>query len=128
MGEMSGDSVQQQKISGDHAVSEPQSTPDPKADAGGEVPVDGGDGGNPSEKPEPKGVPTDVDDVFADGERNGMPVFDVSREEFYNNMKVNRRRLRFKNGTRASNYMQKTRYNRPFWIRSKEDNLMRKIK
>ena len=77
---------------------------------------------------EPGKIKTDVLDVFADGERNGMPVFDVSPEEFNVNMSGNRRRLRFKSGTPAQNYMRGTRYNIPFWIRNTKDGYVRKIK
>jgi hypothetical protein len=79
------------------------------------------------EPPEGK-VKTDVDGCFADAEHQGVPVFDVSREEFYNNMKADRKRLRFKAETPASHYFRNTRYKLPFYIRNKEDNYMRKIK
>ena len=74
----------------------------------------------------PNGIPTDVPDVFANGERNGLPVFDVSQDEFYQNMNFGRKRLRFGAGTPVQQYMQKTRYNRPFMIRHNE--YVRKVK
>jgi len=117
MGELSGGNnsgIQGEKISGDHAVN----TPD--------LPVSKTDGTGDSDAP--KGVPTDVDGVFADGEKLGMPVFDVSPEEFFNNMKMDRRRLRFNKDSNASKYMRTTKYNRPFWIRNSLDGYMRKIK
>jgi len=77
---------------------------------------------------EPSAIKTDVDDVFADGERSGLPVFDVSNGEFNQNMSYGRKRLRFKSGTSAQAYMSKTRYNKPFWIRDMETNYIRKIK
>jgi len=73
-------------------------------------------------------IKTDVVDVFADGEYKGTPVFDVSKGEFYNNMKQDRKRLRFKTDSTAGTYMRKTRYNIPFYIRNKEDGYLRKIK
>lgn len=79
------------------------------------------------EPPEGK-VATDVDDCFADAEHQGFPVFDVSKEEFYNNMRADRKRLRFKSETPAQKYFQNTKYKRPFFIRNMEDNYMRKIK
>ena len=62
---------------------------------------------------EQQGVKTDVDDVFADGEKMGMPVFNVSRDEFYQNMKHGRKRLRLATGSKGQEYMQKTKYQRP---------------
>jgi hypothetical protein len=75
-----------------------------------------------------QGVKTDVDGVFADGEKSGVPVFDVSQKEFYDNMKADRRRLRFKAGTPAATYHQKSNYRRPFYIRNKDDGYMRMYK
>lgn len=73
-------------------------------------------------------IKTDVGDVFADGEYKGTPVFDVSTDEFYNNMKQDRKRLRFKTGSVAGDYMRKTKYNIPFYIRNTKDGYLRKIK
>ena len=73
-------------------------------------------------------VKTDVDNVFADGEYRGTPVFDVSTDDFYNNMKQDRKRLRFKTGSVAGDYMRKTKYKIPFYIRNKDDGYLRKIK
>lgn len=75
-----------------------------------------------------KGVKTDVDGVYADGEKSGVPVFDVSQKEFFDNMKQNRRRLRFKVGTPAQQYHRNSNYRRPFYIRNKEDGYMRMYK
>jgi len=75
-----------------------------------------------------QGVKTDVDGVFADGEKSGVPVFDVSQKEFYDNMKADRRRLRFKSGSPAATYHQKSNYRRPFYIRNKDDGYMRMYK
>lgn len=117
MGELSGNGqgIQGEKLAGDHAVDTGEVTPKDAAPADGE----GGE--------QPKGVPTDVDGVFADGTKGDAPVFDVTPEEFMNNMKMDRRRLRFKNGSKAAEYMRQTRYNRPFWIRNSKDGYMRKI-
>lgn len=73
-------------------------------------------------------IETDVSGIYADGNYKGAPVFDVSSEEFYNNMKMDRKRLRFKTGSNAGEYMRKTRYNIPFYIRNTEDGYLRKIK
>jgi hypothetical protein len=75
-------------------------------------------------------VKTDVEGVFADAvnKRDNLPVFKVSQKEFYQNMKYGRKRLRFKNGTETQKFMQKSRYNAPFWIQDEKDGYMRKIK
>lgn len=73
-------------------------------------------------------IETDVDGVFADAEKGGVPVFDVSKDEFFNNMKMDRKRLRFKKDSVISKYMRNTKYNRPFYVRNTEDGYLRKIK
>jgi len=75
----------------------------------------------------PDGIETDVEGVLAHAEKSGMPVFDVDKESFYQNMNYGRRRLRFKSGSAAQKYMQGTKYNRPFWIRC-PDGYTRKVK
>ena len=80
---------------------------------------------------EPGKVETNVDGVFADGEKTGFPVFDVTRDEFNQNMDFGRKRLRFKGGTPVQQYMRGTRYSQPFWIAHKNDKgerYVRKIK
>ena len=85
----------------------------------------------PETKTSDDGFETDVDGVRADGERLGLPVFNVDRHEFYQNMNYGRKRLRFKSGSNAQQYMQGTRYNRPFWISYKSkkgQEYVRKVK
>jgi hypothetical protein len=79
----------------------------------------------------PGKVQTDVPDVFADGKRFGFPVFNVSKKEFDSNMSVDRKRLRFTNGSNVQKYMLATRYNRPFFISYSEESgnrYLRKVK
>jgi len=80
-----------------------------------------------TEPPEGK-LATDVPDCFADAEFRGKLVFDVSKDEYYDNMRVDRKRLRLKSGTSAQQYYSKTNYKVPFYIRNQEDGFMRKIK
>ena len=61
-------------------------------------------------------ISTDVPDVFADGEKMGLPVFHVSSEEFHSNMEFGRKRLRLKSGSNGQKYLAGTKYNRPFWM------------
>ena len=68
------------------------------------------------------GFDTDVEDVKAHCERQGMPVFDVEHKDFWQNMEMGRKRLRFQSGSAVQQYMQKTRYNKPFFIRYKDDS------
>ena len=71
---------------------------------------------------EPGQVETDVKGVFADGEKLGAPVFNVTHGEFHSNMTFGRKRLRLKSGTAGQSYMQQTKYNRPFWMSYKDPN------
>jgi alkylated DNA repair dioxygenase AlkB len=73
-----------------------------------------------------KETETDVPDIKANGEKDGIPVFDVNDQDFYNNMKVDRKRMRFTTDG-VKDYMQRTKYNRPFYIRNR-DNYLRKVK
>ena len=83
----------------------------------------------------PGGYRTDVenvrsDDVVKQG-KDEFPCFDVSQEEFYQNMQDGRRRLRFKSGSAAQQYMQGSKYNRPFYVRHTDEKgkkYVRKIK
>jgi len=71
---------------------------------------------------------TDVDGVYADGEKQGFPVFDIDPDEFFKNMKADRRRLRFKSDSAAASYHRNTKYRRPFWVRNSKDGYTYKIK
>ena len=71
-------------------------------------------------------VKTCVADCFADGEKGGLPVFNVSKDEFHQNMRHGRKRVRFKNGTSASKYMAGSMYKQAFHI--SHDGYTRKIK
>lgn len=80
------------------------------------------------------GFSTDVEgvkahDVVKQG-GNEFPVFDCSGEEFFQNMSTGRKRLRFKSGTAAQQYMSGTKYKKPFFIRTTNDKgtFTRKIK
>lgn len=77
---------------------------------------------------EPGKIKTDVEGIFADGEKEGMPVFDVGSDDFNQNMSWGRKRVRFSKESTAGEYMRKTRYNIPFWIRDKDSGYVRKIK
>lgn len=101
--------------------------------------------GPPENMPEPvqntdnsgdtKMYDTDVDDIKAvDIVKQGtleFPVFDCDKEEFFQNMQSGRKRLRFKNGSTVQQYMQRTKYNRPFYVRHTDEKghtYTRKIK
>lgn len=74
----------------------------------------------------PGKIATDVPNCWADGEKEGMPVFDVDSETFNNNMRQERKRLRFKSDTPVAQYHRMSKYNRPFYIRA--DGYLRKVK
>lgn len=92
----------------------------------------GGEAGSEQQIP---GYETDVADVRADDVvkqgKDEFPVFDVTSDEFHQNMQDGRRRLRWKNGSNAQKYMSGTKYNRPFFVRHTDDSgkkYVRKIK
>lgn len=70
---------------------------------------------------------TDVDGIFADGQKGGLPVFDVEQDEFFKNMKQDRKRMRFNTGSTAQKYHSNTKYANPFWIRNKKDGYVYRI-
>ena len=70
------------------------------------------------------GYPTDVEGVTADDVvkygKEEFPAFNVTPEEFFSNQQADRKRMRFKNGSKAAQYMRKTRnQGRPFYIKTK---------
>jgi len=80
-------------------------------------------------------IQTDVVGVESDGTSvyglDKYPLFDVNKDDFFRNMGVDRRRLRFASGSKAQQYHAQSRYNRPFYIRWTDDNgnaYKRKIK
>ena len=80
---------------------------------------------------DPGKIQTDVEGIYADGQKNNLPVFDIGHDDFYNNMKADRRRVRFKAETAASQYLRGTKYNRPFYLRTSSPDgtvLLRKVK
>ncbi len=76
-------------------------------------------------------IETDVPGVMADAMKDDAPVFDVSKDDFFNNMKVDRKRIRLKT-QHAAEYHRQTKYNRPFFLRYKDEEgkggYMRKVK
>lgn len=98
---------------------------------GGEQQAGGGEG----TEQEIPGYETDVPDVRADDivrqGKDEFPCFDVTQDEFNQNMQDGRRRLRWKNGSAAQKYMSGTKYNRPFYVRTTDSSgkkYVRKIK
>jgi len=69
--------------------------------------------------------PTDVEGVDADGYieqgTNKFPKFNVSQQEFHQNMTDGRRRLRWKSDTPAQKYMAGTKYRIPFYVSYTEE-------
>jgi hypothetical protein len=84
---------------------------------------------------EVKSFDTDVEGVTSNDVVNfngaDYPCFDVTDNEFHQNMDSGRRRLRFKSGTNTQKYMSGTKYARAFYIRTTDSNgktMQRKIK
>lgn len=70
---------------------------------------------------------TDVEGIEADDVvKKGIeefPVFNVDTQEFFSNQKSDRKRIRFKVGSKAGQYMQKTKNGlRPFYIRTTDSS------
>jgi len=75
-------------------------------------------------------IPIDgVDGVSCDGinQRDKLPIFKVSRDEFYQNMSNGRQRLRFKSDSDVSKYM-RVGGKRSFWIQDETDGYIRKVR
>lgn len=80
---------------------------------------------------EENGVDCGVEGVKADDMHNEVPVFDVDEKSFFNNMKMERNRMRFPNGSGVSKFMQGTRYRKPFFMRytnGKGEKFLKKVK
>lgn len=79
----------------------------------------------------PGKIETDVPGIFADAMKDDAPVFDVSKDDFFNNLKIDRKRIRLST-EHAKEYHRQTRYRRPFYLRYKDedgkDGYMRKVK
>ncbi len=74
-----------------------------------------------AEKYPEDGFDTGIPDCKADGEKSGVPIFKVTKGEFFQNMNYGRKRLRFKSGGPVQTYQQGTRYKNPFFISYKEE-------
>ena len=75
----------------------------------------------------PEGFETDVEGIYADDKvqygQEEYPVFDISQEEFFSNLTSDRKKLRFKNGSKVMQYKNKTKNSlRPFYIRTTDQN------
>jgi hypothetical protein len=80
---------------------------------------------------DPGKIATDVEGIYADGQKNNLPVFDIDHDDFYANMKADRQRVRFKNDSMAGQYLRGTRYKIPFYLRTTDkdgNKLLRKVK
>jgi hypothetical protein len=66
---------------------------------------------------EDKGFKTDVDGVKANDVYKNTPVFDVDEKTFFSNMRMDRNRTRFPNGSEVSKFMQGTSHRSPFYVR-----------
>jgi len=79
-----------------------------------------------NDQEEQKGIPTDVKGIYVDSVvkqgHNEFPVFKCNKKDFYNNMTDNRKKMRFQSGSDIQQYMQKTRYNKPFFVSYTDDN------
>lgn len=65
---------------------------------------------------------TGVEGVKADSTYKNTPVFDVPKEDFFKNMRLDRNKTRFSNGTKPSQFMRGTKYRKPFYVRYTDGN------
>ncbi len=80
---------------------------------------------------DPGKISTDVENVFADGTKDNLPVFNVDHDDFMKTLRADRKRLRFKSDTAASQYLRGTKYARPFFLQSTDTEgkrYLRKVK
>lgn len=73
------------------------------------------------------GYETDVPDIKASGMKNNLLVFDVPENEFFTNMRNDRKRLRFGDETSVSKYLKLSTANKPFYLRTADSKFMRKV-
>ena len=84
-----------------------------------------------TDAPEELFIDSGVDGLSADGTYKDKPVFDVSSETFFKNMKMQRNRTRFPNGSKPSQFMKSTSYRKPFYMRCKDgkgEDIIKQIK
>lgn len=63
-----------------------------------------------------------VEGVEVDGWYKNTPVFDVNKEDFFKNMRLDRNKTRFANQSKPSQFMKGTKYRKPFYVRYKDSN------
>lgn len=71
---------------------------------------------------------TGINHIKSNGFYQSCPVFKVSNDEFYKNLKLNRQRMRFGNGSPVQQYMQSTKYGKSFYITDKDKLYLKKVK
>jgi len=84
-----------------------------------------------NQKDEPQGVDSGIEGVSADDTYQNTPVFDVNDKDFYNNMKVDRNRIRINSNSNVSKFMQQSNYRKPFYMRhtdNKGQQYLKKVK
>lgn len=64
-----------------------------------------------------KMLSTGVEGLDADDMHRDIPVFDVDEKSFFKNMKAERNKTRFPNGSKPSQFMQGTNYRTSFYVR-----------
>lgn len=95
----------------------------------GETPASDADKMSKSVSTPEGGVETDVPEVKAQAVHNRLPVFDVSNDDFYSNMKKDRKQLQFTDQeSDVVKYLKLSKSNNPFYIRTKDGEAIRKIK
>jgi len=65
---------------------------------------------------------TGIDGLESDDSYKGTPVFDVSAEDFFKNMRADRKKTRYTSSEKPSKFMQGTNYRQPFYVRYVDKN------
>lgn len=66
---------------------------------------------------------TGIEGLESDDRYKNTPVFDVNRDDFFKNLRADRRRMRFTSSEKPGKFMQGTKYRQPFYIRYHDKNI-----
>ena len=73
--------------------------------------------GEEKQETEDNVIDSGAEGVSADDWYKNTPVFDVNKNSFFQNMRLDRNKTRFANGTKPSQFMKGTKYRKPFYVR-----------
>lgn len=65
--------------------------------------------------------PADISQIEPDDTYQGLPVFDVDQETFFNNMRKDWNKLDFPDDSKPKQYIKNTQTRQPFYLRYKDN-------